>query len=396
MAIYSSGSTVGWRYVVEVTFGTTPASGWKYLRCKTSKMTLKKDTYTSDEIRSDRAVTDLRHGMRKVEGALDGELSLGAFDDLLMWALQDSATASGSMMTGTTLKTFSLEQQFTDLPQYRVFAGCAVSKLKVSAKPGSLVEVSFDIIGKDSPAISGTPAAGSTTAAPTNSPLSYANGSIYEGGTVIAYVTGVDFELDNGLGTVGVIGSDTTPDIFNGRSTIKGTVTALFKDAIMLNKFMNETESSLQLTFTDLSAPTTGYTFTMPRLKYTGGDIAPPKDGATIITLPFEAIFTPNISCVANTNMAVSAQVGPGSATFTKTGGTSFITQGFKIGQMLTTKNLTTGANNSDWLITAVAADAITVQVPTGFSTTLQAAGAPGAGAGDMSVTGHNLSIVKF
>lgn len=292
-AVYSSGSTVGWRYVLETAFGTTPTSGWKSLRCKPSKMTLKKDTYTSDEVRSDRAIADLRHGFRKPEGTLEGDLLLNVWDDFINAALQASATLAWTAdvaKMGVALTTFSIEQQFTDISQYRLFKGMAINKMKISAKPGSLVDISFDFIGQDAVSAA-TAATGSTTSAATNSPMSYANGVIQEGGSSIAYITGLDFELDNGLGTVGVIGSDLTPAIFNGRSSIKGTVTALFKDQVMLNKFISETESSIQVQFIDLTIPTESHTILLPRVKYTGGDIAPPKDGATIITLPFEALY---------------------------------------------------------------------------------------------------------
>lgn len=294
MATYSSGSTVGWRYVVEVTFGTTPVTGWKALRAKPSKMTLKKDTYTTDEVRADRAIADLRHGMRKAEGSIEGDLMQDVWDDWILAALQGSAWTTNVAKMGTTLSSFSIEQSFTDISQYRLFKGMCISKMKVSAKPGSMVDVSFDFIGQDATS-SASAAAGSTTAASTAAgPFTYAKGVIQEGGSGIAYLTGIDFEIDNGLGTVGVIGSDLTPAVFNGRSSIKGTVTALFKDQVMLNKFLNETESSISVQFYAPESATgteLSHTILLPRVKYTGGDIAPPKDGATIITLPFEALY---------------------------------------------------------------------------------------------------------
>lgn len=294
MATYSSGSTVGWRYILETSFGVLPATAMTALRAKPSKMTLKKDTYTTDEVRSDRAISDLRHGMRKAEGSIEGDLMMTNWDDFILAALQGSAWTANVAKMGTTLSTFCIEQQFLDIGQYRMFKGMAISKMKVSAKPGSMVDVSFDFIGQDATA-SGSAAANTTTAASsTAGPFSYAKGVIQEGGGGIAYLTGIEFEVDNGLGTVGVIGSDLTPAIFNGRSSIKGNVTALFKDQVMLNKFLNETESSISAQFYAPESATgteLSHTILLPRVKYTGGDIAPPKEGAVIITLPFEALY---------------------------------------------------------------------------------------------------------
>ena len=405
-AIYSSGSTVVFKItagasgagLAESTYGTPITTFMRQLRLKPSKLTLKKDTYTTDEVRSDRGISDVRHGMKKVEGTLEGDLMLSDFDDLLAYALQDadgflaSAPSNWSIRNGVNLQSFGLEQGFTDINQFRLYKGVSVAKMKISIKPGAMVGISFDVIGQD--AATGTATNAGTTVAPSsNSPVSYAGGSILEGGTAIAYITGLDFELDNGIGQVGVIGSNVAPAVFNGRSSIKGTGTALFKDQVMLNKFINETESSIQVALTDPTGAS--ITFTIPRIKYTGGDIAPPKDGATIITLPFEGLITQLVSSASSTSMAVTAQVGPGSVTFTKVAGTSFITEGYKPGMILTTSGLTTPANNGDWLITSVAAQVLTCQVPTGVTTVLQAAGAFGNAAGAFTAQPQNISIVK-
>lgn len=392
-ATYSSGSTVTYRIIAESVYGTTPGTAMKALRLKPSKFTLKKDTYTTDEVRSDRGISDLRHGMKKVEGTLEGDLMDGDWEDIILAGIQSTAWSNGAARLGLNLTSFSIEQQFNDISQFRMYSGCSVSKLKISIKPGAMVSISADFIGKDAAVFTSTAAANTTTAASTNSPFSYSGGSILEGGTAIAYVTGVDFEVDNGLGQVGVIGANTSPAVFNGRSSIKGTVTALFKDAVMMNKFVNETESSLQITLTDPAGISN--TIILPRIKYTASDAAPPKDGATIITLPFEALLGPLVSTASSTSMAVSAATGPGSATLTKVAGTSFITEGFKVGQLITVKNLTTSANNGDWVLTAVAAQVLTFQVPTGYTTTVQAAGAFGNGAGDIAVNPTNIVWVN-
>ena len=288
MSTYSSGSTVVLKYIVEVTYGTTPATPtMKVLRGRPSKIDLKKETYTSDEVRSDRAISDVRHGMRKAEASIDGDFLFNDWDDFIEAGLQGTWTANVCKL-GTTVRSFSIEQGFTDIAQYRLFKGMCVNKIKVSCKPGAMASITFDFIGRDE-VTAGATAATSTTAAGTTSPMSYNLGTVTEGGSGIVYLTGIEFEIDNGLAHVGVIGSDLTPAVFNGRSSIKGTVTALFKDQVMLNKFLNETESSIVLTLIDPAA--NQHVITLPRVKYTGGDVAPPKEGPVIITLPFEALY---------------------------------------------------------------------------------------------------------
>ena len=68
----------------ETTYGTVPAaSAAQLLRRVTSQIDLKKDTYTSNEIRPDMQIADYRHGVRRVKGSLSGELSPGTYSDQL-------------------------------------------------------------------------------------------------------------------------------------------------------------------------------------------------------------------------------------------------------------------------------------------------------------------------
>lgn len=61
---------------VEPAPGTDPgASGAQILRRVGSTLALSKDTYQSNEIRSDRQIADFRHGVRRAPGNISGELS---------------------------------------------------------------------------------------------------------------------------------------------------------------------------------------------------------------------------------------------------------------------------------------------------------------------------------
>lgn len=90
-------------YKVEATFGTAPgSSGAQVLRRVSSNIDLSKDTYQSAEIRADRQVADMRHGVRRVGGNIKGELSPGTYKDFIAAALR-KAWASVSAMTGLSI-----------------------------------------------------------------------------------------------------------------------------------------------------------------------------------------------------------------------------------------------------------------------------------------------------
>lgn len=71
-------------YKKESSFGVLAgSSAGKLLRRVTASFNLTKDTYQSGEIRTDRQIADYRHGVRKAEGTLAGELSPASYADFM-------------------------------------------------------------------------------------------------------------------------------------------------------------------------------------------------------------------------------------------------------------------------------------------------------------------------
>lgn len=90
-------------YKKEVTWGTLPSAGSaQRLRRVTSDLNLVKDTYQSGEIRSDYQVSDFRHGARRVEGTINGELSPGTYEDFIATAVRRLFTAVAAI-TGASI-----------------------------------------------------------------------------------------------------------------------------------------------------------------------------------------------------------------------------------------------------------------------------------------------------
>ena len=92
-------------YKKETTFGVLPAAaGAQTIRRVSSSFNLAKETYQSEEIRTDYQLSDFRHGVRSVEGNVSGELSAGAYADFLASALARNWTAA----TPTTLDSTTI------------------------------------------------------------------------------------------------------------------------------------------------------------------------------------------------------------------------------------------------------------------------------------------------
>ena len=95
-------------YKKETLFGTlpSPTTGGQTLRRVSSTFNLTKETYQSEEIRTDYQLVDFRHGVRSVEGSISGELSAGTYADFLASALaRDWTAATPSALGSTTIAT---------------------------------------------------------------------------------------------------------------------------------------------------------------------------------------------------------------------------------------------------------------------------------------------------
>ncbi len=91
-------------YKVESTWGTIPsAASAQSLRRTTSSLDLSKETYQSNEIRTDLQLNDYRHGVRSVTGKISGDLSAGTHKDFLAAILKRDFAAvtavSGASIT---------------------------------------------------------------------------------------------------------------------------------------------------------------------------------------------------------------------------------------------------------------------------------------------------------
>ena len=81
-------------YKVQSALGTkATASGAQSLRRVTSGLELTKNTFQSNEIRTDYQISDFRHGSRSVSGPIDGELSPGTYSDFFAAATRKDFAA---------------------------------------------------------------------------------------------------------------------------------------------------------------------------------------------------------------------------------------------------------------------------------------------------------------
>jgi len=289
---YAQGSQSGLSYVIETGFGTTPATpDMLTLPINTHSLNLTKQRVQGNEIREDRMPRVDRHGNRNAGGDVVVDMRADDYDDLLECAFLNTFSTSGaaSLTVGTTPQYLTFEDRLTDVTQYRTFTGMTVSQMSVSIAPNQMVQTTFSLVGQDSD-ISATSLDDDPTAPSGNEPFDSFSGSISEGGSTIAIVTGINFTLTNSFAPAFAVGSPTAAQLEVGRAVVEGTVTAYFEDETLYNKFVNETESSLQVVLDDTTSGNT-YTFDFPRVKYNGGDLPLADEQSRILSLPFVALY---------------------------------------------------------------------------------------------------------
>jgi hypothetical protein len=298
---FAQGSRSSLSFLTEVTFGTTPAGNFKNLPFSTHSLNLTKDRVAGNDIQADRMPRVDRHGNRQVSGDIVVDLRDGDYDAFLESAMLNSWSTT-TLKVGTTPKFFSIEDYAADIDQARLFTGMSVSTMAVSLAPNQMVTTTFGMVGKDM-TISGTQK--TQDAASGAAPFDAYSGDIAIGNvassSAVAIVTGLDFTLNNSFAPTFVIGDDSAPSLEYGRAEIEGTLTAYFEDTALINRFLNETESELEVSVND---PTglNAYSFLFPRIKINSADVGVDGPTSRIINMSFVALY----DATENSNLVIT------------------------------------------------------------------------------------------
>lgn len=284
--MFAAGSRVQMAYVPEVTFNTTPATPQMVLfPMQSTTLEYSKEVINDPTLVSDRMKREAKHGNESVGGNLVVTLQHGQFDDLLEAALCGTWSAN-TCKNGTTTRSFTIEQGFLDVTEYRRFTGVKVNSLEMSLAPNQVVQATFGLIGADM-STSTSPLDATPTALQNKVGLTHLGGTITVGGSSVI-ATSLSLNLQNGYSLNYGIGSATTHDVTYADATLTGSVTFYFEDLVQYNRFVNETTAAIVCTTTD---GTNTLTITIPKAKFNGGQLPVPNAGVLFLTMPFEAFY---------------------------------------------------------------------------------------------------------
>lgn len=282
--------------IAEATYGAgvpaTPTLDTAVIRSGGPK--LDTDTLEDDSIRGDFQRQGVRTGARKGSFSLQTWLRYGAYDTWLE-ALLGGTWTNNVLGTGTTRRSFAMEEYFGDLgsadKDYHRWDGCEFSKLAMQVANNQLVSANFDGLCRNLTPADAAIANSTYSAASTNPPFAFKDATFTIGGTGSSIITSWSLNIDRQLqprytaNGVYSLRPDSKVIKVNGNIEVWLDVGA----GALRDAWLAETQRSLGLSLLDPLGNT--LLIAVPALRFTSGSPDVKGDGSIPVSLGFEAYY---------------------------------------------------------------------------------------------------------
>lgn len=201
----------------------------------------------------------------------------------------------------STRKYYTLEEAFNDQSPvgYLYGKGMHPDTFSLSLESRAIATGSIAFTGLSSTSGTTRESGASTVGSPDNDSMNATSNvaRIAEGGSVISgsnFVTSLSLNVANNLRRQNAVGSAASVGIGSGDFAVTGQITSYFDDMTILNKVIDNTETSIHTNFKDSEFH--GYLWDMPRVKYSDGSPNVPGRNQDV-TLPpnFIALQDPTL-----------------------------------------------------------------------------------------------------
>lgn len=213
-----------------------------------------------------------------------------------------------TIANGTTKKSFTLEKFFSDVTQYMAITGARIDTLSLSIASRQKVTGTFGTMGKSGGLAGTTAGTGVYTAAPTAPVLNASTNvaRLFEGGAALGagiFVQSLELEFTNNQRIVDGVGQGDAVDIGVGRFNVTGSMSALFANEVLYNKYVNHNDTAINTAVEDVLG--NGYMISLPSIYYTNGDVTGVgNDDEVTVDLDFEARMHPTQGIMARLDRA--------------------------------------------------------------------------------------------
>jgi hypothetical protein len=282
--------------IVETVWGTTPSTpALLELPFTGFNVNPALDKYLDQSIRGDRMLRPSVSGNKHVTGDLDVAYGPLNYDSLLE-SLFSSAFSGSVLKVGATRKSFTLEHCQPDISQFFQYSGMIVDKLALKLSTTGIVTAKFSFIGKDSPTVtvssidtvSGSGVNTFYTAAQVALPFIHNGGTFKEGGSAFASFMSLDITFENKATSNFALGASIVRDFSSNFFEVSGTAAVYLEDAVLYNKFVNATASSVDFT---LANGTNTHEFNIPNVRYHGAAKVIAGQGPVSLSMPFVGFY---------------------------------------------------------------------------------------------------------
>ena len=149
--------------------------------------------------------------------------------------------------TSHTKDFYTIEDREDDVDSSDLYKSVMFTGLDISMPAEGNVTGDVSTLGLDHELLegAGSPHFVAPAAQGTGLAFSGSNGQVYVGGAQNVVITSMNFSVAGGHSKPNVIGSNVSPDIAQGVTTVGGTFSALIEDSVLRNLFINETETTI-------------------------------------------------------------------------------------------------------------------------------------------------------
>jgi hypothetical protein len=232
------------------------------------------------------------NGPHKIATVTDGQnLTLA---DISFLANETASTtpdwATNSIRNGIVKKSYSMEMEFDDVNEFVSFLGMRVNRMEINVTAGQIATISYSFMGQQGVSAGATIATSSPNP-PTYSVLNATSNvaTLYEGGSALASaIRSVSVTVDNAGRNLPAVANAYAIGINYGRQSITGTIEAYFEDETLLEKYIDHTETSIDIPLYDLAGNWT--IISIPSMYFSeGSPNVPGIDDEVMQTLNFAA-----------------------------------------------------------------------------------------------------------
>ena len=298
MAI-ASGTNVVVGFKEEATYGVSAGAHADYdiIPFKSASLSLAKTNHESAVITGNRELQDVIMGAHSVTGEIAFDLAHQPAYLKMMQAVlgEDADGADTAYGIGSTRQSFTIYQDFlTDIETgngVHIYTGCEFNNFSMSIPADGLIECSVGIVGATmTPATAALDSNGldddGSEYIEANDPYHSSNATITSG-DFGAICTDLSLSIENGIETTNKVGAVIPIQGGIGKCRVSGSLTAHFTSDALLQKFVDNSSSSLTIAFGSNAG---GMSFTMAKIIYTTGAVEVGGEGLLSVAMDFVAV----------------------------------------------------------------------------------------------------------